>query len=123
MAMPEAEQRSFARSEARKLNWILTGLGVLVPAVMAIAGYSLRMESRVSTLEQAAISRMERVEAIAARQETLEGRRDTDREAVIRIGAKLDAQGQSIKRIEASVSELVRYLRGFRPPQGPEGDR
>lgn len=110
MTIREDEQRLAWRRENSKLNAIL---GALVTIAVAGGGWVLRMESETAALRQMTEAQASRMDALVTRQDALEAGRDADREAVIRIGAQLEAQGRSIERIEASVSDLVRYLRGL----------
>lgn len=112
--MTEQEQRRVWRRENGKLNGIIGGLFAVA---IALGGYALTNEQRLSTIEQVGKTNSEQLEVFSTRLEKTEDARAADSEAVIRIEERLAAQSDSIRRIETSLGELVRYLRERDLPQ------
>lgn len=109
--------RAMVEREDRKLNWILRGLGLVLTISLAGGGWMLSQEREVAELRKTTEAHSQQIEAISERLEQNEAARASDSLAVARIEERLAAQSDSIKRIERSVGELVRYLRERDLPQ------
>jgi uncharacterized protein HemX len=115
-----AEQRRHWRLQDRMLGAILT---ILSAAVLGGAGWVLSAEGRIGRVETTQEQLVERADndddrhaETMRRLSAAEAARAESAQAIARVEERITSQGRSLTRMEKSLAEIARYLRGRGQP-------
>ena len=91
--------------------WVRWGVGSLASIAVAAVVFVVALDGRVTSLEKSDMGRDRQITEISRRVGDWQEAAAKDRASLSHMAAQIEAQGQTLRRIDGALGELNRYLR------------